>query len=256
MAKLTVAIIGCGRKGVGRTGCGIGHHHAEGYRACEDVRFVAFCDIVAENAEAFGAEHGTGDERLYTDYHAMLRTEQPDVVSVATWPALHAPMTVDVASHRPKAIVCEKPIALSLGEADAMLDACKHAGTRLIVGHQRRFSPQYQAAHSALHSGAIGVLELMETHGHPGCSLLVDGTHTVDLVRWFAGDQPIQWVFAQIDATARRSAWGSAVENAAMLLFRFENGIRTFVAWTEGRPGMSIRPCLIRASKFSTSFVW
>lgn len=214
------AVIACGR---------MSRAHGRAYLDNPQIELIACADISDQALESFGTEFGIPPKSRYLDYVEMIDQQKPDLVSICSLHDLHAPMTIAVAAHLPKAILCEKPIALSLGEADAMIEACSRADTRLIVGHQRRFSPQYVAARKALQSGAIGVLESIETHGHPSCSLLVDGTHTVDLVRWFADDQPIEWVFGQIDASARRSAWGSSVENAAMLLFRFTGGIRAFM---------------------------
>lgn len=58
---------------------------------------------------------------------------------------------------------------------------------------------------------------------------MVDGTHTIDLVRWYAGDGPVDWVFGQIDSTDHGSAWGAPVENAALIFFRFASGVRVFM---------------------------
>lgn len=219
-AVYRAAVIACGR---------ISRAHARGYMANSKVELAACADINPEALEAFGSEFNVPPQRRYLDYDEMLGSERPDLVSICSLHDLHASMTIDAAAHKPRAILCEKPIALSLSEADAMMDACRRSETLLIVGHQRRFSPQYVAAHRAIEAGAIGELESIETHGHPGCSLLVDGTHTVDLIRWYAGDGPINWVFGQIEASEHRSAWGSPVENAALVFFRFASGVRVFM---------------------------
>ena len=218
--KYRAAVIACGR---------ISGAHAGGYLSTPGIELVACGDISPEALERFGTRYNIPPERRYLDYEQMMEKEKPDLVSVCSLHNMHAPMTIAAAAYKPKAILCEKPMALSLGEADAMIDACKRSGTLLIIGHQRRFSPQYISAYNALKSGEIGELLTIETHGHPGCSLLVDGTHTVDLVRWFADESPVNWVIGQIDAREHRSAWGSHVENAAFSLFRFQNGVRAFI---------------------------
>lgn len=218
--RYSAAVIACG---------GISRAHAWGYLANPEVELAACADISPQALEKFGSEFNIPPQKRYLDYNEMMRREKPDLVSICSLHDLHASMTIDAAAYKPQAILCEKPIALSLSEADAMIDACRRSGTLLIIGHQRRFCPQYEAAYQALKSGAIGDLQVIETHGHPGCSLLVDGTHTVDLVRWFAGDCAINWVFGQIDAREHRSAWGSPVENAALVLFRFASGVRAFM---------------------------
>jgi predicted dehydrogenase len=214
------AVVACGR---------ISRAHARGYLAHPQIELAACADISSEALEAFGSEFNVPSQNRYLDYREMLDREKPDLVSICSLHDLHASMTIDATVCKPRAILCEKPIALSLAEADAMMDACRRSGTLLIVGHQRRFGPQYEAAHQALEAGEIGELQSIETHGHPGCSLMVDGTHTVDLIRWYAGDGPINWVFGQIDAREHRSAWGGRVENAALVLFRFSSGVRALM---------------------------
>jgi predicted dehydrogenase len=218
--KYRAAVIACGR---------ISGAHASGYIANPGIELIACADISSEALEKFGTAYKIPQERRYLNYEQMMDRERPDLVSICSLHHLHAPMTIAVAAYKPKAILCEKPIALSLGEADAMIDACKRSGTLLIIGHQRRFCPQYIAAYNALKAGEIGELVTIETHGHPGCSLLVDGTHTVDLIRWFADESPIEWVMGQIDVRERRTAWGSYVENAAFTIYRFQNGVRAFM---------------------------
>ncbi|HGE71781.1 TPA: Gfo/Idh/MocA family oxidoreductase [Candidatus Poribacteria bacterium] len=212
-------VIACGR---------ISGAHAHGYQS-NNIPIVACADINQDAVNAFGERFGIPKERRYLDYNEMLDKERPEIVSVCSHHHLHAPMTIDSAKYKPLAIFCEKPIALSLGEADAMINACKESNTVLIIGHQRRFSPQYVCAYNALKDGAIGELVSMEAHGHPWTSLLVDGTHTIDLLRWYADDLPISWVFGQIDSRTHRSAWGSLVEDATISIFNFNNGIRTIL---------------------------
>jgi predicted dehydrogenase len=207
---------------------GISGAHAHGY-VSNNIPIVACADINKDKVNTFGERFGVPSEKRYLDYNEMLDKERPEIVSVCSHHHLHAPMTIDSAKYKPLAIFCEKPIALSLGEADAMIDACKAVGAVLVIGHQRRLSPQYVSAYQALKKGRIGELQSMEAHGHPGTSLLVDGTHTVDLLRWYADDDPVEWVLGQIDATTHRSAWGSLVEDATISIFTFKNGIRTIL---------------------------
>jgi len=217
--KYRAAVIACG---------GISGAHAHGY-VSNNIPIVACADINKDKANTFGDRFGVPSDKRYLDYNEMLDKERPEIVSVCSHHHLHAPMTIDAAKYKPLAIFCEKPIALSLGEADAMIDACKQVGAMLVIGHQRRLSPQYVSAYQALKNGMIGELQSMEAHGHPGTSLLVDGTHTVDLLRWYANDDPVIWVLGQIDAKTHRSGWGSLVEDATISIFNFSNGIRTIL---------------------------
>ena len=215
--KLRAGIIACGR---------MSYAHSRAYAAMPDVELVAGADISPEALARFRDEFGITEEHTYADYVDMLENERLDLISIVSLHHQHAEMTVKAAEYQPKAILCEKPIAVSLAEADAMIAACEAAGTRLIIGHQRRYNAQYVAAYQALHEGAIGDLVSIETHGHPFSSLLVDGTHTTDLARWYADEAPIAWVMGQVDWTEARNGWGTRVENAALFMYGFENGVR------------------------------
>ena len=214
-AQYRAAIVACG---------GIARAHARAYKSDPRVELVACAEIVPERLAAFGEEFGIAG--LYTDFNEMMRRERPDVVSVCSHHHSHAAMTVDVAGYRLRAILCEKPIALNLAEADAMIAACREAGTLLVIGHQRRYAPQYVAAQAAIAAGRIGAVVSVEAFGHPGSSLLVDSTHTVDLVRFFLGDPPAEWVIGQIDARSHRQGWGQPIEDCALAWIAFEGGAR------------------------------
>jgi predicted dehydrogenase len=217
MSVWRAAVIACGR---------ISTAHGRAYASLPDVELVACADISPEALARFGETFDIAEEHRYLDYRQMLAAERPDLVSVCSLHHQHAEMTIEAARYAPRGILCEKPIAVSLGEADAMIATCRAAGTALIVGHQRRCTAQYAAAHDALREGAIGRLVSIESHGHPYSSLMVDGTHTLDLLRWYAQEAPISWVLAQIDTSEARTGWGTRVENAALLTIGFEDGLR------------------------------
>lgn len=159
---LRAAVIGCGRMAYG---------HGEAYTREPRVELVACADIFPEATERFAVQFNVPAQ--YTDFHEMLRVEKPDIVSICTHHHLHAPMTIETAEiATPRAILCEKPIALDLQSADAMLAACETAGTLLVVGHQRRFDRQTAAMKAALDAGRIGDVLLVEAFGHPRSSLL------------------------------------------------------------------------------------
>ena len=91
MAQFRVGIIGCGRpwKSEGASGFGMSNYHAQGYKASPDATIVALADLNLDNARAFQQAHG--GERIYDDYREMLAKENLDIVSISTWPHLHAP---------------------------------------------------------------------------------------------------------------------------------------------------------------------
>ncbi len=211
------------RVGVIGTG-GISRAHANGYKQA-GLPIVAAADISREQLDKFAAEYDV--KNLYTDYTEMLDKESLDLVSICTWPPLHGEMAVKAAEAHAKGILCEKPMSVNLAEADKMIEACDKHGTKLAIGHQRRFEAQYVKAKELIESGAIG--ELFSVHGCCGGDLLSDGTHNVDLLRFYANDSPIKWVMGQMDAHQKRTRYGHYIEDAAIGYFEFESGVRGLI---------------------------
>jgi predicted dehydrogenase len=217
-----IAIIGVG-------GMGIAHYHAQAFLDTGRARIAGICDVKPEALEAFGERFAVPAGRRYADHRAMLAEVRPEIVVVCTNETLHARLSIEAATYRPRAVLCEKPMAMNLGEADAMLEAAARHGVTLLVGHQRRYMPQYARARELLRAGAIGTLQHIQAMGHPGSALLVDGTHAMDLVRFYAEDAPAEWVIGQVDARTRRAGWGHVLEDAAVALVKFAGGVRAWL---------------------------
>ena len=223
-----VAVIGAGRprSQTGATGFGMSHAHAKGYTATGRCRLVAVADVVADNATAFAHEHGDGETVTFTDYHEMLASAKPEVVSICTWPHLHAEMVIACAQAGVRAIHCEKPMAPTWGEARRMAEACATSGTQLTFNHQRRFEAPYRTARSLVRAGAIGDLVQVEL----ACSNLFDwGTHWFDMLFFYVGETPASWVIAQTDTQTLTSAFAVNMENQGIALVGFESGVRGFM---------------------------
>ena len=107
--KYRAAIIGAGSERPGGEWFGMGHLHAHGYQADRRCELVAVADVKPENAQALADRFRV--PAVYTDHRKMLREQQPDLASVATYPATHAPIVIDCARAGVKAIHCEKPMA-------------------------------------------------------------------------------------------------------------------------------------------------
>ena len=226
---------------------GIARAHTRGYDAVEATTLVAGADVSSAQAAEYRRE--VHPIETYTDYLEMLDNEQLDLVSVCTWPPLHEEMVVAAAERGARGIVCEKPMALNLGQADRMLQACERHGVKLVVSHQRRYNRRYIEAKAALSRGEIG--ELLEVYGVGGSDLLSDGSHTIDLIRYFVDDEPIQWVMGQIhrqvpDTVSKEprkvmvkgapERYGHVVEHAALVRFEFASGARGLMEMGEIRP--------------------
>lgn len=219
---LRVGIIGCGRpwKSEGATGFGMSHQHAFGYRASGKAQIVALADLVPENAESFRQIHG-GDA-IYTSYHEMLAKENLDIVSISTWPHMHAQMVIDVANAGVRAIHCEKPMAPTWGECKAMLAAAEANGVQLTFNHQRRFGTPFRAGKALLDAGRIGTLERIEAV----CDNMYDwGTHWYDMACYFNAETDAEWVLGQIDLRDPQTVFGVAIERHGVSLTRFKNGV-------------------------------
>jgi predicted dehydrogenase len=181
---------------------------------------VALAEIKPENLQLFQSEHG-GDH-LYTDYREMLAKENLDIVSICTWPHLHAEMTIAAAEAGVKAIHCEKPMAPTFGEAKRMAEACQVHGTQLTFNHQRRFGTPFRKAKELLQAGAIGKLERLEA----SCPDMLDwGTHWFDMLFMFNDETPVDWVIGQVEVRGSIRIFGVPVDGQGVSLFRYRNGV-------------------------------
>jgi UDP-N-acetylglucosamine 3-dehydrogenase len=218
------AIIGTGRpRGQdGATGAAISRFHVQAYLA-NGCDVVALADIRPENAEAFRTEHALPNAQIFTDYKQMLNEAQPDIVSVCTWPHLHAEMVIAAAEAGIRAVHCEKPMAPTFGEAQRMHQACVERGTQLTVNHQRRFEAPYTTVRRLLQEGAVGQLVQIQA----ACSNLYDwGTHWFDMLFFYNGDVPAEWVIGQIDSRTEKSVFGVRLDDQGLSYAGFRNGVR------------------------------
>jgi UDP-N-acetylglucosamine 3-dehydrogenase len=222
--RYRVAVIGCGKpwKAEGSTGFGMSHAHVHGYLETGVCDLVAVADIVCENAQAFSDQYG-GSAKVHTDYQQMLEDEKPDIVSIATWPHLHAPMVLDCLSADVRAVHCEKPMAPTWGEAKGMHRAAEQKGIQLTFNHQRRFLEPFRLARQLLRDGVVGELRRIEG----ACDNMMDwGTHWLDMFFFYNGENEAAWVLGQIDAREEKRVFGLPHENQAICEFKFKNGVR------------------------------
>jgi predicted dehydrogenase len=179
----------------------------------------------AERAALFAEEHADGGPpaAVFSDYREMLAEVKPDIVSVCTWPHLHAPMVTACAEAAGvRAVHCEKPMAPTWGEARAMAAACKERGVQLTFNHQRRFLAPFQTARRLLKEGAIGDLVRLEG----ACGDLFDwGTHWIDMFGFYNDDVPAVSVMGQVDARRPKVVYGVPTETEAFSRIRYANGV-------------------------------
>jgi predicted dehydrogenase len=239
MPELNFALVGCGR---------IAKRHAEllGHRQIGNARLVAVCDVKVERAQALGKQFGVP---AYADMHEMMRAQSVDVVSVLTESGLHADHVVALAPYKAH-IVVEKPMALTLRDADRMIAACDQAGVKLFVVKQNRFNVPVVKLREALEAGRFGKLVLgtvrvrwcrpqsyydqdawRGTWAMDGGVLSNQASHHIDMLEWMMGD--VDTVHA-MSATALVDI---EAEDTAVVTLRFQSGaLGVIEATTATRP--------------------
>ena len=214
------------RVGIIATGS-IAASHAKGWRAIPNVDLVAIADSNEEARREFGDRWEVDPDHRYADYREMLDREKLDIVSICSWHPQHAEMTIAAAARRPKVILCEKPMATSLGEADNMLIACQRNGVKLAIGHMRRFYSGWEEARRLVQAGAIGRPQRVWSIVLEG--LLNWGTHTIDGMRYVLGDPNALWVMGAVERKTDRYERGMRIEDACMGLIQFEGGVQAVI---------------------------
>ncbi|MBO0743988.1 MAG: Gfo/Idh/MocA family oxidoreductase [Candidatus Dormibacteraeota bacterium] len=197
--RLGVGVIGCG--GIARLA------HLPNLKRNPRARLVAVADINEESARRAAEEFGA--EVAYTDYHDLLANPDVEAVTVTTWPSAHAEAVI-AAAKAGKHILCEKPIAPTLQEADAMVDAAEKAGVKFTMGYQSRFGAQLPLLKEILDEGLLGRPMGMTQigvgpsrhrvpwflqHRYAGGGVLMDwGIYTAHTILWLMG--PVESVYA------------------------------------------------------------
>lgn len=222
--KYRVGIIGCGS---------IAGAHALGYQGLDNVEMVALADPVQEMADSFGDKFGIS--KRYADFRQMLDKEELDIVSNATWHALHAPITIAACARRPMAVLCEKPMATNLGDCDDMLIAAKRNDVKLAIAHQRRFNPAWNEARRLISEGAIGDVRQVTARGNQG--LLNDCSHLFDMMRYVMGDVNAEWVIGNIERKTERYERDTRIEDRSAGIIGFDNGAIGQLLQELGGPG-------------------
>ena len=206
---------------VGFIGCGhIGGNYAQAFRKLSDrVELAAACDLVEEKVKAFVEKWEIPVS--YTDMYEMLSKEELDIVGVTTHNREHVEPTIAAAEAGAKAILCEKPMALNMADADRMVEACERSKTKLVIDHTMRFEPNWRCVKKMVDDGVIGNLLHIEVqnYGDRG-TLLHNGTHSCDAIRFFGGDA--DWVIATVNRSNEResvvSFFGMKSEITALFL--------------------------------------
>ena len=233
------ALLGCGR---------ISKRHSEllGHNQIEGAGLVAVCDLQEEKARSVGEKFGVP---WFTDMHEMIAKVDIDAISVLTESGMHSRHVIELAQYG-KHIVVEKPMALTLQDADAMIKACDEAGCRLFVVKQNRFNVPVLKTREALEGGRFGKLVLgtvrvrwcrpqayydqdawRGTWAMDGGVLTNQASHHIDLLEWMMGE--VESVYA-MSTTALADI---ETEDTAVITLRFSSGaLGVIEATTATRP--------------------
>ena len=231
-------------------GLGVGIAHARGYQANPNADLIAICDIDPVRLKSRGDELGIPPEMRFYDYKEMLKLPELDVVSVALPNHLHAPVAID-ALRAGKNVLSEKPLSVSVKDAEAMVNEAHACGRTLMVTFNYRFREDsrwlmgmrnagkygdiyYARAGWLRNSGIPGFGGWFTTHALSGGGPLIDlGVHILDLTLWLMGYPKAVSVSGQTfaefgprgkKASGRKTSGNFDVEDLAAGFVRFENG--------------------------------
>jgi predicted dehydrogenase len=239
MEKVNFAIIGCGR---------ICQKHLDALKDIPEAKLISVCDEVEGRAKE--AAEKAGGVPYYTSYDEMLQTEDIDVVNILTPSGLHSKHVIDIVKKYKKHIVCEKPMALRLEDADHMIHVCDDVGVRLFVVKQNRYNLPVQKLRDAIEKKQFGKVILgtvrvrwarkqdyydqdkwRGTWKLDGGVLANQASHHIDLLEWMLGEP--------VSVMAKTGTFLSniEVEDTAAVIITFQSGALGIIeATTATRP--------------------
>lgn len=222
------ALIGCGR---------ISPNHIAAAKS-NGLEIVGLCDVDQKVLNDKAARFSLQGAHLYFDYRKMLEKEGPDLVAVATESGKHAAIAlecIEAGCH----LIIEKPIALSMEDADAIIQKSKEKGVKVCVSHQNRFNKSIQKIREAIENDRFGKMFYGTAHirwcrdrayykkakwrgtwEQDGGALLNQCIHNIDLLRWMMGDEVDQVV----GMTDRLNHPYIEAEDLGIALVKFKNG--------------------------------
>lgn len=251
-SKIKVGIVGCGGIANGK--------HLPNLKHIRSVEVAAFCDIIIERAENAKRDYGTPEAKTYLDYKELLKDDSLTAVYVLTPNISHAEITI-AALNAGKHVMCEKPMATTGAEADAMCEVAKKNNKILTIGYQTRSSSSFQYARDLVESGAVGEIYFakcpaIRRRGVPGWGVFIDkekqgggplidiATHSIDACLYVINNYEVESVMG---ATYQKLAKTSylcndmgmydpekiTTEDFAAAFVRFKNGASMMIeaAW-------------------------
>ena len=230
--KLGYAIVGLGSYGLGMI--------IPQFKNCQHSKLVALVSGDAAKAKRVAAEYGVPEKNIYNyqNYDSIGDNPEIDIVYVCLPVSMHAEYTIR-AARAGKHVMCEKPMAVSSSECLAMIDACKKAGKKLMIGYRSHFEPHNLEAMRRARSGELGKLRYFRSeHGFVmrspnawrlkkamsgGGSLMDMGIYSLQAARYMTGEEPIA-VYAK-ETTDRNDPRFREVEDMIEFQLEFPSGV-------------------------------
>ena len=229
--KMKYALIGCGRIATNHVKAVVNNY----------LEFVAVCDVIPEQMEVLLAKHGLEkDESIkrYTDYKKMIEENDIELIGIATESGIHAEIALYCIDHGINVII-EKPIAMSMRDADEIVCRAEEKGVKVSACHQNRFNVAVQEMRKAVEQGRFGKLSHGSIHvrwnrnegyytqapwrgkwASDGGALMNQCIHGIDLLRWMMGGE-VEEVYG---ATRQQFHDYLEAEDIGMAVVKFKNG--------------------------------
>ena len=211
------------------------------FQACENAEVVSVASGSLANAESTAKEFGIG--HFTGDWRETISREDVDLVCITTPPNLHCEMTLAALEHG-KHVLCEKPMAMNVAEAEKMIAAAKGKGLLTLIDFELRFQPGRQKAYTMIRDGGIGKIRHAKwnfrapTRGNPdlawnwwsdieqgGGALGAINSHVIDSFNWFLGSE-VSSVFCQLQSHVKQRPFEGGfrdvtTDDEANMLLRF-----------------------------------
>lgn len=215
---LRVAVIGLGSMGM---------RHIQAVKNLGMI-LCGVADTAQQALEAAQSSHGVAASACFTEAHEMLRTVRPQALVIATTAPTHAQFVLAAAGIGVRHILCEKPMATSLADADAMIDACKRARANLAVNHQMRFMPQYTRVKALIGGPELGPLSSVLVAGS-NFGLAMNASHYFEMFRYIS-DTSVSGVQAWFEDGHMTNPRGAQFEDrSGRLLARSQAGLSLYI---------------------------
>ncbi|MGV3707934.1 MAG: Gfo/Idh/MocA family protein [Gemmatimonas sp.] len=221
---IRIALVGCGR---------ISKNHFEAIAKVKGLELVSVCDVEEERAKEAGAANNVP---WFTNIETMLAEVPSDAVVIASPSGLHPNLGI-IAAKAGRHVISEKPMAISLAAADALVQACDDNGVKLFVVKQNRLNATIQLLKRAIDRGRFGRIYLANCTVHwtrpqeyydqapwrgtwefDGGAFMNQASHYVDLIQWLVG--PVESIMAKTATLARRIE----AEDTGVAVIKFRSG--------------------------------